>query len=313
MQMMSRRPAGPMDEAEQIHAILKPRFTAPGSGERRRAALAKATPAAVPWAELDALIDALMLRMRVDPRPTQQRPRTRDVTRPAVGPPPIPPIQPTAEVPPTTRADHVGAPPLPPLPQTRKVDGPPPLPPLPSPPALPVTPRASADELEAPPLPPDPKPKKPTATLPVVPAEAVSGALLHSRPGNAPETHLLYEDIVTLSSFADRDGLIISLERLLILSRLEDHVKQFVESNEVKLMSLFESELKSFSKVPKRRAAAVENTMPRAFLRGEKVAGILPLIDGKASIAEIIRQSNLTPVETCSVMSQLKRSGLIEV
>jgi hypothetical protein len=305
---MSPRPAGPLDEAEQIHAILKPRFTASGAGERRRLALATAGSSALPWSELDALIDGLLTRMRVDPRPTQQRSRTRESTRPPIGPPPVPVSTPSIPVPPLP-ADAS---------PTRRVAErvPPPLPPLPSlseSPKLPGGFRPPADELEAPPLPSESKPRKSTASLPVVSAEDVAGALIMSRPGTSPETHLLYDDIILLSTIGDRDGVVISLERLLVLAKLEDHVRLFVESHEVKLMSLLEASLKSFSLVPKRKQAAVENTMPRVFLRGEKIAGILPLIDGKATIAEIIRKSSLTPVETCAVVSQLKRSGLIDV
>lgn len=302
---MTRRAAGPLDEAEQIHALLKHRFTAPGASEKRRVTLANASPATAGWEELDALIDALIVRMRVDPRPTQSRPRTRDATRPP-GPPPVPPTAPAPRVP---------IPPIP-VPETREAkrleaEAPPPLPPLPPKAAEPV--RPPPDEIEAPPIPTDGKVRKATTTLPVVPADQVDGAVVLSRPGNAPETFLLYDDIVTLSTMADREGLLISLERLLVLARLEDHVRQFVESNEVKLMGLYESELKSFSRVPKRKPAVVENTMPRVFLRGEKIAAVLPLVDGNASISEIVRRSSLTPVETCSVLSQLKRAGLLDV
>lgn len=303
---MSRRPAGPLDEAEQIHAILKPRFAASGASDRRRLVLDKASPPALAWAELDTLIDSLLTRMRVDPRPTQQRSRTREATRPPIAPPPVPMKTPSVAVPPLPVDNHA---------PTRRVaeKAPPPLPPLPEPPKLPAGLRPPADELEAPPLPPDVKPRKQTASLPVASAEDAVGALVQSRPGSAPETHLLHDDIILLSTMGDRDGVIISLERLLVLAKLEDHVRLFVESHEVKLMGLLEASLKSFSLVPKRKPAAVENTMPRVFLRGEKVAGVLPLIDGKVTIAEIIRKSSLTPVETCAVLSQLKRSGLIDV
>lgn len=319
--MSRRQPGGGLDEAEQIHAILRPRFVEAGADERRRAALAKGKLVeTLAWRELDLAIEALLARMRVDPRPPQPKPpRTRESQRPQVAeavPPPVPvgkreptaPDQPVSKV----EADRAGTkapPPLPPIPA---------LPPLPvEPPRLPGLGKAPADELEAPPIPVAPAEargaRKPSATLPVLGADEVDGPLILSRPGNAPETFLLYDDIVNLSAMADRDGLLISLERLLVMARLEDHVRQFVESNEVKLMSLYESELKAFSRSPKRRAANVENTMPRAFLRSEKVAAILPLIDGKATITEIIRKSTFTPVETCSVISQLKRSGILDV
>jgi hypothetical protein len=198
------------------------------------------------------------------------------------------------------------------------------IPPLPVDAALPPLPEPqrkrpkTADELGAPPLPtaqiaPRTSARRTSKSLPIVPPEAVEGTIIPARAGDGPEARLLYDDIVNLSAMSDRDGLVISLERLILMSKLEDHVKAFVESNEVKLMGIYESELKSFSKTPKRRPPSIENTMPRAFLMSEKVALILPLCDGKNNINEILRRSPLTVVETCSVLSQLRRVGILEI
>jgi len=317
---MTRRQQGAFDEAEQIHAILRPAFVEVGAGERRQRLLAKGRlEEPLAWNELDLAIESLLTRMRVDPRPTQGKvPRPKEATRPqAAVPPPVPVVgrAPTGtdlkapELKAPVGGDKAEKP-------EKKVPPPLPLPPMPEPPKLPGEARP-IDELEVPPLPHASaearQPRKPTGTLPVVPVEDIGGALVLTRPGNAPETFLLYDDIVNLSAMADRDGLLISLERLLVLAKLEDHVRQFVESNEVKLMGLYESELKAFSRTPKRRPPAVENTMPRAFLRAEKIAAVLPFVDGQATVTEIVRKSPLTPVETCSVICQLKRAGLIDV
>lgn len=328
---MSRLPPPALDEGEQIHAILRPLFLEADAGERRLTALGPEPAPPRDWAELDALIEGLLARMRVDPRPKGKDAAraTREVKRAthevptAVGgaPPPVPPTGQTARpatatgqaARPATATGQAARPAPPPVPPALAPE----LPPLPEPPRVPALAERPADELEAPPLPP-PGPetraaRRPTTTLPVVPPDEVAGQIVPARPGNMPETKLLYDDIVNLSGMADRDGLVISLERLLLLSKLEDHVRAFVESNEVKLMSIYEAELKSFAKVPKRRPPTVENTMPRVFLRGEKVAAVLPLIDGKHTITEITRRSPLTVVETCSVLSQLKRAGLIDI
>ena len=310
---MTRRQQGAFDEAEQIHAILRPAFIEVGAGERRKRVLAEGRlEESLAWNELDQAIESLLTRMRVDPRPTQSKVvRPKEATRPNVAVPPPVPVVTRAPTGTDLKAPESGDKPEKPA---KKV--PPPLPPMGEPPKLPGEARP-IDELEAPPLPvgpPEARPtRKPTATLPVVPFDDIGGALVLTRPGNAPETFLLYDDIVNLSAMADRDGLLISLERLLVLAKLEDHVRQFVESNEVKLMGLYESELKAFSRTPKRRPPSVENTMPRAFLRAEKVAAVLPFVDGQATITEIVRNSPLTPVETCSVVCQLKRAGLIDV
>lgn len=178
-----------------------------------------------------------------------------------------------------------------------------------------------ADDQQAPPLPlqavqipalPNDKPKRVPTT--VYSLDEVQGAIVPAVAGNAPETFLLFDDIVMLSGMNDRDGLLISLERLLVMAKLEDHIKAFIDSNEVKLIGLYESQLKSFARIPKRAPAAVHNTMPRVFLRGEKVAAVLDLVDEKTSINDIIkRAAPLTPIETCSVLAQLQRSGVLEI
>ena len=155
-------------------------------------------------------------------------------------------------------------------------------------------------------------PKK--AAPPVYGPDEVSGPIVFARPGNAPETFLLYDDIVMLSSMNDRDGLLISLERLLILAKLEDHVRVFIDANEPKLVGLYEAQLKSFSKVPRRKMPAIDNTMPRVFLRGEKIAAVLAVIDGKATVSEIVQKvTTFTRIETLSCLAQMQRAGMIDV
>ena len=67
---MSRLPASALEEGDHIHAILRPLLAEPGAAQRRASALAaRPEPRTVAYAELDLAIDALLLRMRVDPRP----------------------------------------------------------------------------------------------------------------------------------------------------------------------------------------------------------------------------------------------------
>ncbi len=319
--MTTRGHTTPHDEAEQIHAILGPMLTEAGARERRRALLEAAGPAPErPWSELDLLLDNLigaassLGRSRNDARrrePTRPPRETRPPTvpkPPAVLPVEPPPPVPTNEDPRAAATRRLGSGIAPLAVDTA-------LPPLPEPQRKrPKT----ADELGAPPLPtsqiaPRTSTRRTSKSLPVVAPESVQGTIIPARAGDGPEARLLYDDIVNLSAMSDRDGLVISLERLVLMSKLEDHVKAFVESNEVKLMGIYESELKSFSKTPKRRPPSIENTMPRAFLMSEKVALVLPLCDGKSTITEITRRSPLTVVETCSVLSQLRRVGILEI
>lgn len=374
---MSRLPASALEESEQIHAILRPLLSEEGAAARRATALAGPEGRPLAFGELDAIIDALVLRMRVDPRPP--RPKTQEVKRVAtpVAERAIPPLPPPGPLPPPVPTGMMPRPAVAPTdavaksdearkPETRRearVDtaaAPPPVPP-PKPPTgqttrpslapAPVTgrverppapPTGRSERPPAPPtgrservvrdtrpdLPPEMVPPLPPAAAPAPPppappkravlqvraADEVTGPLLLAVPGNAPETFHLYDDIVMLSAMNDRDGLMISLERLLVLARLEDHVRVFIDANEAKLVGLYEGQLKAFSRAPKRRPPAVDNSMPRAFLRGEKVAAVLQLVDGSATINEICqRAAPLTRLEALSVLAQLQRSGIIEV
>lgn len=262
--------------------------------------------------------------MRIDPRPpktktgiaaratgTVQKPTTREAQRPKVQTDPSMPPVPEPGLPPPVPLRGEAPPPVPagvPRPPTkRNLERPTPPVPVQQPdalaPRMPPVPTA--------PMAPQP-PKK--ASPPVYGPDEVSGPIVLSRPGNAPETFLLYDDIVMLSAMNDRDGLLISLERLLILAKLEDHVRVFIEANEPKLVGLYEAQLKSFSKVPRRKMPAIDNTMPRVFLRGEKIAAVLAAIDGKATISEIVAKvTSYTRLETLSCLAQMQRAGMLEV
>jgi len=333
----ARAPSGQAtlaDEWDAIHTILAPLLSEVGASDRRTTVLARyhAPRMNAALSEVDQVIDQLLVRMRTEPKP-KQREDTRQHVRPPTTPPtgeggperiprvPTPPVgakpitrpeaRPAVEPRPVTRpSDRPG--------EQRQVE-PQQLPPLPPPipmrapqtkPSMP----ASADELDGmPPLPPAEAPKRrPTGVRPAIGFDE-SGPIVAVRPGTAPETYRLYDDIVNLSGLNDWDGVLISLERLLVLAKLEDHIKDFVDANEVKLLSIYETFLKSFARVPRRLPAAVDNSMPRTFLRAEKIAGVLAMIDGQVTIQELLRRSALTPLETCSVLCQLRRSGVVEV
>lgn len=312
------------DEWDAIHTILAPLLAEVGAAERRASVVTRyhAPRMSATLREVDQVIDQLLVRMRTEPKP-----KTREETRQH----PRPPTQPPGS---ETGPDRIPRVPTPPIgakpitrpegrPSTRPAERPateqrqveplPPPIPIKAPQTKPSMP-ASADELEGvPPLPPSDAPKrKPTGIRPAVGFDE-SGPLIAMRSGTAPETYRLYDDIVNLSGLNDWDGVLISLERLLVLAKLEDHIKDFVDANEVKLLSIYETFLKSFARVPRRLPPAVDNSMPRSFLRAEKIAAVLGLVDGQATIQELLRRSPLTPLETCSALCQLRRSGIVEV
>lgn len=300
-------PPVPPDEGEIILGILGPLLTEAGSAARRQAALAKPSTKKVPaWDALDQLLEALIARVRPD------RPKTgtfaRATTTTQIAPPPVPATAAPAPTPSASRTPTKvpTAPPPPiPMPLEAKVS---------ATPAPPPSLTGATDELDVALVRVQETVRvlRP-GTKPLMSAEDLAGPTIPARSGTAPETYLLYDDIVMLSGLNDWDGVLITLERLLVLARLEDHVKEFVAANEVKLLSIYETFLKAFSRVPRRLPPALENQMPRAFLRAEKIALVLPFVDGAATITDIFKKSPFSPLETCSVLCQLRRSGVIEI
>jgi len=191
---------------------------------------------------------------------------------------------------------------------------------MPEPPELPAAtrPDVEVDNLhEIPPLPPsitaEPPPLPPPAASTRSRPRPAPGALLAALPAEAPAARLLYEDILWLVSINDWKAAMVSIERLLVTVRLEGTLKEFFEFNEVKLLNLFESFLGSFTLVPKRRKRTLDNAMPEAYERAEKLHAVLALVDGARTLKDILRESPYLPLETCSALSQARRCGVIEI
>ncbi len=263
------------DGLEAVHAVLRAALEADDARQRRAAVLA-ADPR--DEAEVSALfvdLDGLIEALR-------RRAKTAD-------PPPVPssPRPPRRQAPSLeTHApgetevdiDDLDAL-VPPVP-----DGDTEPPPLPAPGAL------------------EPRPDKATQ-LAVIPAVEADTAAVN----------LLYDDIVWLVSIDDWAGALISLERLLVMAKVDGQIKEFVDVNEVKLLNVYESYLGPFSKIPKVLPRDIDNAMPSAYERAEKIRTILELIDDQRTLSDLMRDAPLSPLETCCVINQLRRSGVLEV
>jgi hypothetical protein len=199
-----------------------------------------------------------------------------------------------------------------------------------------AVPRPRTEVPVAPPPVPPPPPRPPAATTPpetpidpgaVEPRGAHHGP--HGQPphhaesgpppiiepiaARHPATQLLYDDVLNLSHINDWDAAFISIERMLVMAKVEGHILDFVKSNETHLLGLYEPALKSFGRVPKRRELKVENRMPRAFLGNRKVGEVLELVDRKLSIKKMFETGALSKLEICATLAVLQRAGVIEV
>jgi hypothetical protein len=278
MPASAQGPEKSADPVARIEALLEPRLREPGAGARRAAVLAETpelTPAEVALlAALDGVIDGLVSRGR--PRTgVASRPRDAGVVR---APPPVPPAEALAQGSPGST--------------TREAERPR------------VAPSAEAVAFAS----------SETIIRERPDIRAAPGpALIEPIPGTSPATYLLYDDIVQLSALNDWDAAFISIERLLVLARVEDHIGDFVRSNEAHLLGLYEPALKSFARVPKRRELRAENTMHRVFLNNVKVAEVLTLVDRKLAIRKMFESSQLSRLEICATLVVLQRAGVLEI
>jgi len=204
-----------------------------------------------------------------------------------------------------------------------EIAAPPPVPPPPRPPTIPGMPSVQGDDASMPPLaidddvfssqaPPRP-PHRDTTTRPVDRVPEGDSPNFEPVPAKHPATQLLYDDILNLSHINDWDAAFISIERMLVMTTVEGHIKEFVKNNEAHLLGLYEPALKSFARVPKRRELRVENTMHRAFLGNRKIQDVLALVDKKLSIKKMFDAAKLSKLEVCAVLIVLQRSGVIEI
>ena len=123
----------------------------------------------------------------------------------------------------------------------------------------------------------------------------------------------LLNDVMWLLEIKDGEGMLISLERLLVSHRLEGELAVFVSDNETKLMNVYESYLGPFTKTVKGLEGDLSHPMPEAFLSTAKVACVTELIREGLTIESLLKTSPYSELETCCVISQLRRVGLATV
>ena len=123
----------------------------------------------------------------------------------------------------------------------------------------------------------------------------------------------LLADVMWLLEIKDGEGMLISLERLLVSHRVEGELARFVEDNETKLMNVYESYLGPFSRMVQGLDDTTGHPMPDAFTNADKVLCITELIRDGMTLESLIRTSPYLALETCCVVSQLRRVGLATV
>jgi len=129
----------------------------------------------------------------------------------------------------------------------------------------------------------------------------------------AHQSNLLYEDVIWLLAINDGQGALISLERLIVMAEASGDVGEFLEVNKKKLLSLYEGFIGPFTKKPKLQKLEVGMDMPQSYKDNDKIAKVIELVNGKRSIADVIKASPFNALQTCCILNQLRRSALVKI
>ncbi len=124
-------------------------------------------------------------------------------------------------------------------------------------------------------------------------------------------SQVLYEDIGALFEIGDREGALVSLERLLTVSPISPQIETFLAHNEARLLEYYESVLGPWTRVVKLRAG--ELGMPPAYFNFDKMMRVVSLLDGQRPLSRVLSEAGLRHIETCAVLSQLARSASLDL
>lgn len=121
----------------------------------------------------------------------------------------------------------------------------------------------------------------------------------------------LFADVKSLFEIGDREGALVSLERMVVVAPLTTSINNFLAHNESRLLEYYQSVFGSFSRQVSMKADAP--SMPPPYFALKKVNTVVSLIDGERSVQSVIDDSGLTTIEACAVLSQLYRSDSVEI
>ena len=124
-------------------------------------------------------------------------------------------------------------------------------------------------------------------------------------------SQVLYDDIGALFEIGDREGALVSLERLLTVSPISPQIETFLAHNEARLLEYYESVLGPWSRVVRLRDG--DGGMPPAYFNFDKMMRVVSLLDGSRPLARVLSEAGLRHIETCAVLSQLARSASLDL
>ena len=120
---------------------------------------------------------------------------------------------------------------------------------------------------------------------------------------------LLYDDVLYLFHCGDKEGALISLERLLLIAPKNADVQRFISVNEKKLLEVYQDVLGSFKLIPER--AKNPQAMPAGYEDNERFQLVMKHVNGENSIETLFEILPWSPLESCATLSQLQRCGMV--
>ncbi len=123
------------------------------------------------------------------------------------------------------------------------------------------------------------------------------------------QDEILFDDALRLFRLGDSEGALVSLERLLLTSNLNEDLSEFIVANEDRLVDLYETRFGSFHCIVE--LAEDGEPMPSTFRAEAKVVSVLEAVNGARTYDEIMNALDLSRLEVVMVLSQLLRLGSI--
>lgn len=122
---------------------------------------------------------------------------------------------------------------------------------------------------------------------------------------------ILLEDIVSLQALEDKEGAVVSLERLLTIAPMSAQVEAFLSHNEAKLLQYYEMVFGPLTRIA--RLKETDTGMPPGYFRLPKIRAVVQLLDGTRTVADVLGAAGLRRIEACAVLSQLSRAGCLDL
>lgn len=121
----------------------------------------------------------------------------------------------------------------------------------------------------------------------------------------------LFADVKSLFEIGDREGALVSLERMIVVAPLTPSIGGFLSHNEARLLDYYQNVFGPFTRTIVMKKG--DTAMPAGYFKIGKVNAVVELVDDARTVQDVIDSSGLSTIEACAVISQLFRSATIDI